>query len=433
MPGVDGTFYRIQANLSHDVDGSTNLHTHGLEVSPQPCHDEVIRSKVYAANFGGHIGPLLPCQSAPNELTYTYNIPADHPEGLYFYHTHRHGNALNQSMMGAAGAIVIKGSQDERWAARGVADDVMVIHDFPAVFVTPKTSPALPYVDVLSGQYTHERTYTVPDSPLVDPRIDRDNEVSCKRKDHDTGGQEFARLTLNGALVQETAAFPPPDDQVLVKTMKVGERQIWRILNAAGATYISPQLVLSQNGMTRVLPLKVIARDGVPVHDDNGNHHFEIIDTTEHPLLMATANRVEIVVHAPPPGATLYLDSQEVVPGCTSGAMPARRLLRVVSTGATDGVPAWGDTPSENDDDLLSPCRRRSSRIYSTRLQACVACSLSRSIRTRSRCPNSVDHWGPTQSQRGPHRLLFDDDQLIGWPGRLPSSPLILTSRRLTW
>jgi FtsP/CotA-like multicopper oxidase with cupredoxin domain len=364
LPGRYGTFYPIQANLQHAADGSTNLHTRGFsEVSPQPCHDEVIRSVVWAANWPSR-EPLLPCQLAPNELTYSYDIPPDHPAGLYFYHTHRHGQVFPQTMMGAAGAIVIESEQDNVRAALGVSDDVMIIHDMPASFITA-SAPALPYRAVLAQLNGRERAPTAAANSTIDPRIDRDNEISCKSSDLDTGGgAPFARLLLNGALVQETSAFPPPDDQVLVKTMKAGERQIWRIVNASATTYVSPQLVLSVNGKTQALPLVITALDGVPVHDDNGRTYFDIVDTTKHPLLLATANRVEILVHAPPPGATLYLDSLQVAPGCAGNTQPHRRLLRVVSAGA-NGSPAQSATASpygaakddvasaQNDADLL--------------------------------------------------------------------------------
>jgi FtsP/CotA-like multicopper oxidase with cupredoxin domain len=153
---------------------------------------------------------------------------------------------------------------------------------------------------------------------------------------------------LNGALVQETPQFPPPDDQVLVKTMAVGERQLWRLANTSAQTYVSPQLVLSQNGVDRVLPLVIVALDGNPVHDDDGNRHFGIVDTTKRPLLLAPANRAEFLVHAPPPGATLYLDSLQVTPGCAGDGTPARRLLRVVSSGQGRS----GETAAQNDDDI---------------------------------------------------------------------------------
>ena len=46
-------FYPIQTNVPHLADGSTNLHVHGLIVSARPCHDEVVRSITYPANWGG--------------------------------------------------------------------------------------------------------------------------------------------------------------------------------------------------------------------------------------------------------------------------------------------------------------------------------------------------------------------------------------------
>jgi hypothetical protein len=55
-------------------------------------------------------------------------------------------------------------------------------------------------------------------------------------------------------------------------------------------------------------------------------------------------------VHAPAPGATLYLDSGQVVVGCAGDGAPARRLLRVVSAGAP--VPAVSDAalaPADSD------------------------------------------------------------------------------------
>jgi FtsP/CotA-like multicopper oxidase with cupredoxin domain len=61
---------------------------------------------------------------------------------------------------------------------------------------------------------------------------------------------------------------------------------------------------------------------------------MQSIDTTPQPVLLDPANRLEILVHAPPAGATLYLDSGQVAVGCAGDGDPARRLLRVVSAGA---------------------------------------------------------------------------------------------------
>jgi plastocyanin len=44
---------------------------------------------------------------------YEYEIPLDHPTGLFWYHPHHHGHAKNQTQAGLAGAIIIADGIDE--------------------------------------------------------------------------------------------------------------------------------------------------------------------------------------------------------------------------------------------------------------------------------------------------------------------------------
>jgi FtsP/CotA-like multicopper oxidase with cupredoxin domain len=67
-----------------------NMHTHGLHVSPNLNSDNVMIE----------INPGL-------ANTYTYDIPANHPEGLYWYHPHRHQYTEQQVYRGLAGMLVI--------------------------------------------------------------------------------------------------------------------------------------------------------------------------------------------------------------------------------------------------------------------------------------------------------------------------------------
>src|SRR5467141_1943477 len=76
----------------------TNLHFHGLTVSPDAPQDDVLDMMA------------MPGQS----LRYTVQIPQDHPPGLYWYHTHPHGESHRQVLDGMSGAIVIEGM--ERYA-----------------------------------------------------------------------------------------------------------------------------------------------------------------------------------------------------------------------------------------------------------------------------------------------------------------------------
>ena len=67
-----------------------NLHTHGLHVTPAGRGDNVLLN-------------IPPGQTN----TYIYAIPTDHPQGLYWYHSHRHMLTTPQTYRGLAGMIVI--------------------------------------------------------------------------------------------------------------------------------------------------------------------------------------------------------------------------------------------------------------------------------------------------------------------------------------
>ncbi|MDH5325299.1 MAG: multicopper oxidase domain-containing protein [Gammaproteobacteria bacterium] len=68
----------------------SNLHTHGLHISPENPSDEVTR-----VIEGGYAGD------------YVYDISADHMGGTYWYHAHHHGSTYLQAAGGAFGLMII--------------------------------------------------------------------------------------------------------------------------------------------------------------------------------------------------------------------------------------------------------------------------------------------------------------------------------------
>ena len=74
----------------------TNMHVHGVHVSPQAPADDITI-------------PVAPGASYP----YAYPIPHDHPPGTYFYHAHIHGSVALQVSSGMAGALIIEGPLDD--------------------------------------------------------------------------------------------------------------------------------------------------------------------------------------------------------------------------------------------------------------------------------------------------------------------------------
>lgn len=85
--------HQTDPNVPHCFN-STNLHAHGLWVSPSGNSDNVLL----------RINPSV-------EFQYEYNIPADHPAGTYWYHPHLHGSTALQVSSGMAGALIIRGTR----------------------------------------------------------------------------------------------------------------------------------------------------------------------------------------------------------------------------------------------------------------------------------------------------------------------------------
>lgn len=88
---------------------STNMHTHGLWVSPAGNSDNVLLN----------IAP-------GTEFTYEYNIPSDHPAGTFWYHPHLHGSTALQVSSGMAGALIIHGDRLPDEDENGDIDTLLV-------------------------------------------------------------------------------------------------------------------------------------------------------------------------------------------------------------------------------------------------------------------------------------------------------------------
>jgi len=82
---------RLRVRLVNDLDEVTNLHVHGLHVSPEENGDNVFVE----------VGP-------GEAFDYEYRLPEDHPPGVYWYHPHHHGTVADQIYGGLYGAIVVE-------------------------------------------------------------------------------------------------------------------------------------------------------------------------------------------------------------------------------------------------------------------------------------------------------------------------------------
>lgn len=116
-PGIDAE------NNPHDFN-TTALHFHGLQVVPHlfsPIGTSDPAARMVAVKCG-------------QSLTYNFELPDDHPAGLYWYHPHRHGSATVQVAGGMAGLILVKGAVDE-------VPEIAAARDLVLAIQNPKVNP----------------------------------------------------------------------------------------------------------------------------------------------------------------------------------------------------------------------------------------------------------------------------------------------------
>jgi FtsP/CotA-like multicopper oxidase with cupredoxin domain len=100
---------------------STNLHFHGLHVSPDRV-GEVYGDYVVDAPDAG----VLPGSERQHEIV----IPKSHPPGVFWYHPHLHGSSGGQVGSGMFGAIVIEDPSNRLYDPQLIRERVIFVHKY---------------------------------------------------------------------------------------------------------------------------------------------------------------------------------------------------------------------------------------------------------------------------------------------------------------
>lgn len=103
---------------------TSNLHYHGLHVSPAGNADNVLLEITPGHHFH-----------------YEVKIAQDHPAGTYWYHAHKHGSAALQLGSGLAGALIIRGDIDRVPAIRAARERVILFQQIPYQLTEDPTQP----------------------------------------------------------------------------------------------------------------------------------------------------------------------------------------------------------------------------------------------------------------------------------------------------
>lgn len=173
--GVPGPTLRVRAgdilnvSLRNGLTEPSNLHVHGLHVSPENNSDN-----------------MFVTIDAGDSFDYRYELPANHPPGVYWYHPHHHGLVADQVFGGLYGAIIV-GDSEEIPAAR---ERVLVVSDI-----------------------TFDSSGTIPTTTAMEKMSGREGDL----------------VLVNGQLTPALSARP-------------GERERWRVINACTSRYLRLRL-----------------------------------------------------------------------------------------------------------------------------------------------------------------------------------------------
>jgi len=258
----------------------TNLHVHGLHVSPNGISDNVLLE-------------LEPRGTQEYEIT----IPDDHVCGTFWYHGHRHGSTAVQVGSGMSGVIIIEGGIDTVPAIKAAAEKVFVLQQIPYAY--KQTIPV--------GMGT--KTFDYPEGI-----IELDDAALLLRP----GSWRALGLntTING-------------DVLPVITVAPGTVERWRFVDTGTREPIRLRLEKLKSSVAtapETLALNEIARDGIPLGRIDSQPAIDLYP----------GYRSDILFHAPNVADAEYLLVDDTVPaGSTiSGTThPRRYLARIVISG----------------------------------------------------------------------------------------------------
>ncbi|QSX74540.1 multicopper oxidase domain-containing protein [Lysobacter arenosi] len=103
----------MSIRLDNGMDEKTNLHFHGMTVSPLEAGDNIFR------------------ETLPHQVgVYNLKLPPDHSPGAYWYHSHFHGGSQRQVEAGIAGPILVDGMLDPFPELKGIQERVLALRNF---------------------------------------------------------------------------------------------------------------------------------------------------------------------------------------------------------------------------------------------------------------------------------------------------------------
>lgn len=107
-PGDD-----VQIRVRNGLREPTNLHYHGLHISPSGTADNIFVEIPEGEEFG-----------------YSFRLPLNHPAGFFWIHPHVHGLVAQQVSLGLAMPFVVRGELDNIPEVAAAREHFLILQDF---------------------------------------------------------------------------------------------------------------------------------------------------------------------------------------------------------------------------------------------------------------------------------------------------------------
>lgn len=268
---------RVTIRLVNHLSVATNLHFHGLHVSPSGQSDD----------------PFL-CVRPGGSTTYRLDVPTDQPQGTFWYHSHAMGTTCpapdSQDMSSMPGMSDPTGASASSGAGFTPGDvENQIFAGLSGALVVGDDRTLLPAA---------LRHITVHTMVLKDVQIDRSGHIVQNTATSSISSSNPTVRLVNGQLRP-------------VLSMRPGETQLWRLVNAGADIFYQPHL----DGYR----FTVIGEDGTPVAKV----------TTPDTLLLPPGKRYDVLVTADTGPSQTWLRTTAYSNGPQGDSYPQADLLRL--------------------------------------------------------------------------------------------------------
>ncbi|MEL6561856.1 MAG: multicopper oxidase domain-containing protein [Bacteroidota bacterium] len=376
---------------------TTNLHTHGLHVSPgvdtksqietqYSLHsDNVLLRVIPFEDFENRVlkgkGPALYDNEQVAEALYKFKLPrpdgTPHYPGTHWYHPHPHGATYDQVAGGMAGFLIVEGPVDtyleEKYAENAYDEKLLLIQRVLAPAPSPSSEDA-PKVEIQKGNKKKNKVVkalangqSVTDDGIQSPTASAyaNQVIRLRILNGSVDGQGYVRMMLTkdeGTSATEGPALLNPESDMYSNAACINGK----MPKNAGA---SAKRWCAEEAHGNFICMDNIAFDGINLIDANGDYTSMPVEW----LTVGVANRADFLIAIPSdaqPGDSYTLWAQDMTEAVDAQALPSQKAgqpkpynLRIAQFHVTASDVSLPEPPKNADGSLKIDWKYEGSKL----------------------------------------------------------------------